>query len=140
MDSNSSDVFLELIHKITTATGKTEPEIAVMVGRNKGYISQLKSRMKNGNEVPASFIELLKLRFANVLNTKIVINGTLKTEGEKPASSVTEDLVREVTKSFPALVSLLTEQHKTIQSQVEHIRFLSERPPDIGHTANTKNA
>lgn len=68
MASNQNEVFLELVNKITEATGKKEPEIAISVGRNAGYISQLKSRMKRGDIVPGSFIELLKLSFANELN------------------------------------------------------------------------
>lgn len=66
--SNNNEVFTELINNIIEATGKTEAEIAIAVKRNSGYISQLKSRMKQGGEAPATFIELLKLHFASDLN------------------------------------------------------------------------
>lgn len=70
MESKKTEIFLRLIEDITKTTGQTEPEIAMAVGRNKGYIAQLKSRMKHGEDVPDSFVDLLRLRFATDLNEK----------------------------------------------------------------------
>lgn len=70
MASNFNAEFLSLIDEITATTGKTDQEISVSAKRNPGYVTQLKSRIKAGKEVPGGFIELLRLRFANDLNAR----------------------------------------------------------------------
>lgn len=63
-------IFESLIAQITANTGLDDKDISVKVGRNSGYISQLKSRYKNeGKDIPEKFIDLLKLHFATN-NTK----------------------------------------------------------------------
>jgi hypothetical protein len=71
MESNNNDVFLQLVKDITYWGNLDEEEICVLVGRNKGYISQIKSRIKSGKaDVPEGFINLLQLKFADILKRK----------------------------------------------------------------------
>ena len=69
--SKGFKIFEEFIKNISDRYNLTEEEIALQVGRNKGYISQLRSRNKsNGDEVPEKFMSLLKLHFANYKNSE----------------------------------------------------------------------
>lgn len=66
MISKNNILFEQLLSIIVEKTGLTDKEISLKVGRNEGYIAQLKSRIKNNNEeIPTKFIELLKLHFAS---------------------------------------------------------------------------
>lgn len=49
----------KLILQITSSTGLTSNEIAVDMGYNKGYISQIKSR----NDIPDKFVNALKNKY-----------------------------------------------------------------------------
>lgn len=72
MGMNINEEFLQLVKDIVYWGNIEEEDISVMVGRNKGYISQVKSRIKAGKEVPESFVNLLKLKFAEELKRKDV--------------------------------------------------------------------
>jgi len=64
LDNKYSD-FENLIKKISIEFGLSDGEISKAVGRNEGYISQLRSRhKKDGSLPPDKFVETLKLRFA----------------------------------------------------------------------------
>lgn len=66
MKSKKNTEFEILLQEITEKTGLSYTEISRKVGRNDGYIAQIKSRIKNNlDEVPDKFMELLKLHFAN---------------------------------------------------------------------------
>lgn len=67
MKSNNNIEFETIIKKISQSTGLNDKEISLKVGRNAGYVSQLRSRIKNSEEeVPIKFNKLLKLHFANL--------------------------------------------------------------------------
>ena len=69
MKSNNNSEFEVLVQKISEATTMNDKEISLKVGRNAGYIAQLRSRIKNGEEeIPVKFIDLLKLHFAKELS------------------------------------------------------------------------
>jgi hypothetical protein len=70
MKSNTNEVFLQLVKDIVYWGNIEEEEICVRVGRNPGYISQTKSRIKAGISVPESFVNLLKLEFKEELKRK----------------------------------------------------------------------
>jgi len=66
MKSNNNTIFKNMLIDIADKTGFTDKQISLKVGRNSGYIAQLRSRIKNNTEeVPQKFIDLLKLHFAN---------------------------------------------------------------------------
>lgn len=71
MDSNINDVFLQLVKDIVYWGNIEEEDICERVGRNKGYISQIKSRIKSGKgDASEGFVNLLKLEFAEELKRK----------------------------------------------------------------------
>jgi hypothetical protein len=70
MESNINEIFLQLVKDIVYWGNIDEEEICVRVGRNPGYISQIKSRIKSGGSVPESFVNLLRLEFAGELKRK----------------------------------------------------------------------
>lgn len=69
MKSNNNIEFEDLVQRITNATGLNDKKISLKVGRNAGYIAQIRSRLKgiDPGEVPSKFIDLLKLHFAKEL-------------------------------------------------------------------------
>lgn len=70
MESNINEVFLQLVKDIAYWGNIDEEEICRRVGRNPGYISQTKSRIKTGISVPETFVNLLKLEFKEELKRK----------------------------------------------------------------------
>ena len=70
MESKINDVFLQLIKDISYFGSLEYEEICERVGRNPGYISQIKSRIKSGGSVSESFVKLLQLEFAEELKKK----------------------------------------------------------------------
>ena len=66
MKSKINSEFDSLIDQISKNTGLSDKDISLKMGRNSGFISQLKSRIKNNNEeVSKKFLDALKLHFAN---------------------------------------------------------------------------
>lgn len=70
MEPGINEVFLQLVKDIVYWGNIEEEDICIRVGRNKGYISQTKSRIKKGGEVSENFVNLLKLEFAEELKKK----------------------------------------------------------------------
>ncbi len=67
--SNNNELFEDLLKEIIQQKpindeGKptTEEDIAILIGRNKGYIAQVRSRYKKGEDVPDKIINLLQLQ------------------------------------------------------------------------------
>lgn len=73
--------FEDLVNSIMYRTGKTQEQISVDMGYNKGYISQILSRGK----IPGKFVNALKVKYPEI-------------EGNKGSS--TKDEVIEVDRSF----------------------------------------
>lgn len=126
--SNNYTVFNNLVNDISAKTGMEESEISKLVGRNHGYISQLRSRYKNHGEEPSEkFIEHLRLHFYS--NGKIIIPHKDKLTDKKHTVTVEEKeselqgLIK-VTQVFAdahlGLVrshEILNENHKTALAQ-----------------------
>jgi hypothetical protein len=70
MESKINDIFLQLVKDIAYWGDLEESEICERVKRNPGYISQIKSRIKSGGSVAESFVNLLRLEFAEELKKK----------------------------------------------------------------------
>lgn len=92
MESKINDTFLKLIKDICYFGDIDEPEIAIRVGRNAKYISQLKSRIKKNIDVPESFVNLLRLTFAKELELKSDII-TKKSEAAKEIGVLNEKVI-----------------------------------------------
>jgi hypothetical protein len=81
--------FEKLVKTISVNTGLKEEDIAIKAGRNRGYISQLRSRYKSkGEEAPEKFIELLHLRFAKEKIPEIPAPEDKKDEGNSLMASL----------------------------------------------------
>jgi hypothetical protein len=81
--------FEKLVKTISVNTGLKEEDIAIKAGRNRGYISQLRSRYKSkGEEAPEKFIELLHLRFAKEKIPEVPAPEDRKDEGNSLMASL----------------------------------------------------
>jgi len=73
--SKEYEKFDSLIKTIIERTNLTEGQISTAVGRNAGYIAQIRSRHKTkGEEIPTKFIDLLKLHFGIHGSSDVIIN------------------------------------------------------------------
>jgi|SRR6185312_466877 len=70
MESNINETFLQLVKDIVYWGNIEEEDICRRIGRNPGYISQTKSRIRAGISAPETLVNLLKLEFKEELKRK----------------------------------------------------------------------
>jgi hypothetical protein len=115
MEPNVNEEFLQLVKDIVYWGNIEEEEICIRVGRNPGYISQTKSRIKAGATVPESFVNLLRLEFAEELKRK------------NSGSAMVADIP---TKTLELLIRVLSKVNVLFVSESEKLAKMSGQDPD----------
>lgn len=105
--------FERLIDKITASTGLSSEEIAVQMGYNKGYNSQIKSR----NYIPDKYVTALKNKYF---------------KGEAPEYTALEEQAERFG-NINTYLRIIESQQRMLESQQETILLLTRKSMGESH-------